>query len=215
MTNLTGSNSTNVAIKFFHSTMEGETQDVANEVGLVMTVVINSVTSPFTVLLNLSMIMAVKRRTSLQSNANILLACLAVTDALTGLIAQPSFFLWRTLLLLGSNHLTVNDFHDTSVRILCICSCLHLMLVVAERLVAIKFTFYYPHIVTKRNIKLAVILCWIYSISAQIGRDLVNLYIVRFLLGFPVLLSCIVFVSSSYVLLYDETLRHRKMIKNQ
>ena len=95
MANLTGSNSTNVAIQFFHSTMEGDTQDVANKVGLVMTIVINSVTSPFTVLLNLSVIMAVKRRASLQSNANILLACLAVTDALTGLIAQPSFVLWR------------------------------------------------------------------------------------------------------------------------
>ena len=70
------------------------------------------------------------------------------------------------------------------------------MLVVRERLVAIKFTFYYPYIVTKQNIKLAVILCWIYSISAQIGRDLVNLYIVRFLLVFscPALVYCFRFV---------------------
>ena len=121
MANLTGSNSTNVAFKFFHNTMEGETQDVANKVGLVMTIVINSVTSPFTVLLNLLVIMAVKRRASLQSNANFLLACLAVTDALTGLIAQPSFVLWRKFLLLGTTHLAVtykalNDLAPTYVR---------------------------------------------------------------------------------------------------
>ena len=39
---------------------------------------------PFTVLFNLLVIYAGKKRPSLQSNTNILLACLAVTDVLTG-----------------------------------------------------------------------------------------------------------------------------------
>ena len=43
------------------------------------------------VLFNVMVIMAVKRRQRLQTNSNILLACLAATDALTGLITQPAF----------------------------------------------------------------------------------------------------------------------------
>ena len=49
------------------------------------------------------------------------------------------------------------------------------MLVIGERLIAIKFTFYYHYIVTKRNIKLAVIVCWIYSISCGIGKEVTDL----------------------------------------
>ena len=44
------------------------------------------------VLFNVMVIMAVKRRRRLQTNTNILLACLAATDALTGLINAASVY---------------------------------------------------------------------------------------------------------------------------
>ena len=160
MANLSSSKSTNVNSKFLNSSFVEHPQHISSEVTVIITMIFNSLTCPFTVLLNVLVIMVVKKkRTSLQSNANILLARLAATDALTGLAAQPSFVLWRTFLLLGTDHLAVNDFHDTSIRILSVCSCLHLMVVVGERLVAIKYTFHYPYIFTKRNMKLAVSLC--------------------------------------------------------
>ena len=69
---------------------EGVTANVTLEVSYIITIIINSITCPFTVLLNvLVIIMAVKRRPRLQTNSNIFLACLAATDALTGLIVQP------------------------------------------------------------------------------------------------------------------------------
>ena len=215
MANLTVSNLTNITSNFSSSLEELEKQNVSNEVNfqLLIAIIFNCITCPFTVLLNALVIMAVKRRTSLQSNANILLACLAVTDALTGLISQPSFALWRTFLLLGIKDPTITDFHKACFLVLSICSCLHVMFVVGERLVAIKFTFYYPYIVTKRNIKLAVIVCWIYSISCGIAREVTDLG--NTLLVAPVFFFCVVFVSFSYLILYRETLRHQKMIKAQ
>ena len=42
--------------------------------------------------------------------------------------------------------------HVKAIGVLSVCSCLHLMLVTGERLVAIKFTMHYLHIVTTKNI---------------------------------------------------------------
>ena len=47
-----------------------------------ITIIINIVTCPFTVLLNVLMIIALKTRSSVRTNSNILLACLAVTVCL-------------------------------------------------------------------------------------------------------------------------------------
>jgi len=203
---------------------EGDAQNVPVLVSLISTVIINGISGPVTVLLNVLVIMAVKRRPRLQTNTNILLACLAATDAvLTGLLVQPSFILWKTLQLLGkTSQETANvlRFHNSSLRTAFMCSSLHLMLVTGERLIAIKFFTRYPYVVTKQNIKQAVIVFWILAITwgitdmlAQIYTDGILLYL-NFALA-TILISCVLFITCSYVILYRETLRQRKKIKTQ
>ena len=164
--------------------------------------------------------MAVKRRPRLQSNTNILLACLAATDVFTGLTAQPSFIMWKTFEILGistESETFLKLFHRCSIRAVTVCSALHLMLVTYERLIAIKFTMHYPYLVIKRNIKVAVTAVWIVSLffgaSWSLDRDVI-LTFSNFLSTF-IYLSCILFILCSYLILYRETLRHQKMIKNQ
>ena len=203
---------------------EGDTQNVPVLVSLVSTVIINGISCPLTVLLNVLVIMAVKRRPRLQTNTNILLACLAATDAvLTGLLVQPSFILRKTLQLLGNTSqetIVLNRFQNSSLRTAFMCSSLHLMLVTGERVMAIKFTMRYPYVVTKRNIKHAVIAFWILAITwgiidilAQIYKNGLLLYLNIALV--IVLISCVLFITCSYVILYRETLRQRKKIKTQ
>ena len=203
---------------------EGDTQNVPVLVSLITTVIINGISCPLTVLLNVLVIMAVKRRPRLQTNTNILLACLAATDAvLTGLLVQPSFILWATLKLLGKTTQEITEvahFHSLSLRTAVVCSSLHLMLVTGERLIAIKFTARYPYVVTKQNIKRAVIVFWILAIAwgmtdmlAQISANSL-----LFFLNFApaiILTSCVLFIICSYVILYRETLRQHKKIKTQ
>ena len=140
---------------------ENDTQYVPVLVSLISTVIINVISCPLIVLLNVLVIMAVKRRPRLQTNTNILLACLAATDAvLTGLLVQPSFILWATLQLIEKTTqetMGAAHFHSSSLRTAFMCSSLHLMLVTGERLIAIKFFTRYPSVVTKQNIKHAVI----------------------------------------------------------
>ena len=203
---------------------EGDTQNVPVLVSLISTVIINGISCPFTVLLNVLVIMAVKRRPRLQTNTNILLACLAATDAvLTGLLVQPSFILRKTLQLLETTSLetiVINRFQNSSLRTAFMCSSLHLMLVTGERLIAIKFTTRYPYVVTNRNIKRTVIFFWILAITWVMTDMLAQIYNngLLFYLNialFIILISCVLFITCSYVILYRETLRQRKKIKTQ
>ena len=210
MANPSGSNFTN----FTKMTTEGD----SFQVGYFIAIIINSISCPCTVFLNVLVIMAVKRRPSLQSNTNTLLACLAVTDALTGLTVQPSFIAWKSFLLQNSIHTTeAKDFHNFLIRALSVCSALHLALVTCERLIAIKFTMFYHDIVTKHNIKMAVMAIWAYTLTSEVMR--VVLAHVRknmqSLLVFVTWIVCVVFITSAYAILYRETRRHEKKIKNQ
>ena len=213
MTNISGTNFTSHLKD--SSTEDEEWRTAITNAMIAM--IINSITCPFTVLLNLSVIMAVQRRPRLQSKTNILLAYLAATDVLTGLVVQPSFILFKTLEILGVPFYDlVRHFHNSCLRAMSICSSLHLMLVTFERLIAIKFTMQYPYIVTRQNIKAAVISFWIFVMFYESARLILNTvkFYFNLLVAF-VLLSCILFVLFSYVNLYRETLRHRKRMKTQ
>ena len=210
-------NTTNTILNV--ASMENETQSV--QVNYILTVghiIINRIACPFTVLLNVLVILVVKRRPSLQSNTNILLSCLAVTDLLTGLIAQPSFVVWKTLNVLKNiNFTAVKEVHKYFFRAFIISSSLHLMLVNCERLLAIKYTNHYLYIATRRNIKVSVVLSWFFSFIIS-GLRYIKYDISRYVmktLHFLAISFSVVFIVVAYIILYLETLRHRKKIRTQ
>ena len=82
--------SSNLTSKFSNTIVDQELSSLA-KASYIISIIFNSITCPFTVLLNVLVILAVKSRPRLQSKPNILLACLAVTDAMNGLSAQPAF----------------------------------------------------------------------------------------------------------------------------
>ena len=190
---------------------------IPKEASYVATIIINSIACPFTVFLNVLVIKAVKARRRLQTKTKILLACLAAVDTLTGLTVQPSFILWKTIQLLDAAAYpdAVRVFHNSLIRGVSLCSCLHLMLVTCERLIAIKFTMHYPYIVISRNIKVAVASFWICSFSCEIFRRNPDAEIFLNILLVFVLTLCVLFLLFAYVILYRETLRHQKKIKTQ
>ena len=178
-------------------------------------IIINTITCPFTFLLNVLVIKAVKSTPPLRTNSNILLACLAVTDALTGLLGQPLFVLWKIFLLFGlSDSGTVENCFATTVVVILTASYFHLMLVTLERLIAIKFTMQYPNFITDEKMKRAVLAVWILAFIIGVFRVLNMSLFVRF---FSVLLtlSCILFLAFAYFIMYRETCLQREKIKTQ
>ena len=113
---------------------EGD-REVPSLAGSIIIIIINTTSFPCTVILNVLVIKAVKTTPRLRTNSNILLACLAVTDALTGLLCQPLFILWRIFLVFGlSNSETAKISFISSLLVTLVSSYLHLMLVTFERL---------------------------------------------------------------------------------
>ena len=79
----------------FHDGVKNGELTTVTEASFVLAIIVNSIACLGTVILNALVILAVKRRPRLQSNTNILLACLAGTDLLCGLAVQPSFVTWK------------------------------------------------------------------------------------------------------------------------
>ena len=104
---------------------------------------------------------------------------------------------------------------EVSLRILSLCSLLHLMLITCDRLIAIKFTLRYPRLVTTRSIKVAVITVWIVSFISGVSRTINNelITVISDLSVAFICISCILFIVCSYLILYREILRHHKKIK--
>ena len=212
MANFSSANSTNATNTI---SREGDKADVPSVAGAIIVIIINTITCPFTVILNLLVIKAVKSTPRLRTNSNILLACLAVTDALTGLLGQPLFVLWKIFLLFGLNdRRTVENCFVTTVVVILTASYFHLMLVTLERLLAIKFTMQYPNFITDEKMKRAVLAVWIFAFIIGVFRALNVSLVVRF---FSVLLtlSCILFLAFAYFIIYRETRLQQEKIKTQ
>ena len=193
---------------------EGD-RDVPSMADSIIIIIINTITFPFTVILNLLVIKAVKTTPRLRTNNNILLACLAVTDTLTGLLGQPLFILWRIFLIFNlSSSKTVGTSFVSFLLVILVSSYFHLMLVTFERLIAIKVTMLYSNIITEKNMKIAVIIVWITAsiYGVLIGTEKVNT--ARYLTG-PLAISCILFLTFAYLIMYRETARHKEKIKTQ
>ena len=126
-------NTTNITRK------EGD-RDVSSMADSIIIIIIHTITFPCTVLLSLRVIKAVKTTPRLRTNRNFLLACLAVIDALTGLLGQPLFFPVEDFRIIRfSESGTVGTSFISSLLVTLVSSYSHLMLVTFERLRAITF----------------------------------------------------------------------------
>ena len=195
---------------------EGLQLQLPEQVVLIIQIIITTATCPLTILLNILVILAVKKTRRLQSKPNILLACLAATDAFIGLTAQPSSILVEVFRLIDMTSLAQKirlNFHNRVLLAGITNSLIHLMLVTFERLVAIKFTIHHPFLITDKYIMVSVASFWIIVLCTLALRYIIP-NVVLFTVGSLVVI-CIIFIAISYVILYRETLRHKKRIKTE
>ena len=111
---------------------------------LITAAVFNLATCPFTVLLNALIMVAVKTKRRLQTHPNILLACLALTDLMVGLVVPPLHTAITIFLLQGKDANEFCDIHfafSISFAIFIFLTASHLILLSGERYLAIKHTF--------------------------------------------------------------------------
>ena len=138
-----------------------------NYVFTLAAVILNVVTCPMTVCVNLLVIVAVKTKPRLQTMYNLLLCALAATDMVVGAVIQPIYVVGEMSLLTGSS-LTEYCTQYTRVALLflspCIASLLLLALLSIERYLAMKYSLRYTDIITKGRVATAVITCWVIAV---------------------------------------------------
>ena len=123
-------------------------------------IIMNILSCPVTIVMNVLVIVAVKTRPTLQSKYNILLACLAGTDLLVGAASQPSFILGQIYVIQGLPLPEYCQYHKLThlmFMIPILASLFHLTLISIERFLAIKYTFRYMTIVTGFRLKRGVV----------------------------------------------------------
>ncbi len=179
---------------------------------LVAAAVLSLATCPFTILLNALVMVAVKTKRRLQTHPNILLACLALTDLMIGLVVQP-LHIAKTILLLQGNNFYI--FCDTDLAftisfvISCCASLFHLVLISGERFLAIKHTFTHADVVTKARLMVSSAVAWIAAAFFLLIAS--YLRVVTFVL-IAATFSSIVLLQ---ILVYMEAHRHEKQILSQ
>ena len=117
------------------------------------------------VIVNSLVIVLVSRNKQLQTVTNLCLACLALSDLLSGLVAIPLIF---------ACNLTVSDglrfciAMDLASRFIAISTILHLLVVTFERYVMIIYPMRYYRIVSKQRIGALMMFVWTFSLAVSL-----------------------------------------------
>ena len=128
-------------------------------------IAMNTLTCPLIILLNILVMVAVRTKQQLRTKSNIALACLATTDLVVGLVLQPLQIASDVSLLRGDIMFCTITFLSKTVTLSCVLASFHhLVLMSAERYVAIKHPFRHETQITEVRIIMASALAWVAAI---------------------------------------------------
>lgn len=181
-------------------------------------IIFNSLICPVIILINALVIVAVKTRPGIQTKCNLLLASLAATDLFVGIATLPGVIATEIYALAGGSVATYCNAQNVVISLFMfpsiLASLFHLVLISAERYIAMKHALRYEHYVTTFRLLLAVAFCWLLSVIYIIFRNLVASWLFSsvLLLLFTLSLSIIAF---SHATVYLIVRRHRKRIKTE
>ena len=183
----------------------------------IVNITVNALTCPLIILLNILVMVAVKTKPQLRAKSNIALACLATSDLLVGVLVQPLHIIKLSFLLNGQMNIfckleKVSKFLTSNCLM---ASSTHLILISAERYVAVTHPFAYEDKVTKVRIIIASGLAWLIALllstkdvfktrTDSVGNSVVFI-VVPILLYLPAMIyfNCVV---------YKEVRRNEKQI---
>ena len=183
---------------------------------LVALIVIHATTCPFTVVLNLLVMIAVKTKARMQSMSNMALACLALTDVMVGLVVQPLFIAQIWNIIQGettASACSIQIASKLSSFLFCLSSIVHLSLISVDRYIAIMRPYIYLQTITKPRVLIATALAWTLTLIIN-TLLLIDVEMIRAIFTAVVfsLISVVVFCN---MIVYREAHRQEKQIAAQ
>ncbi|CAH3110114.1 unnamed protein product, partial [Porites lobata] len=190
-----------------------------NTVISLFSIALNLGSCPVIIMMNVLVIVAIKTRRRLQSEYNILLACLAGTDLAVGLVSQPLFIAQEILFLSGASLVDYCDFFRKTVFVFlvpCIESLLILAILSTERYIAMKYSLRYASIVTTPRLIGAVVCSWLVSTSSLIFWLIpATRSVLSGLLVYATIFPATLIIVSCHTKVYFVSRRHMNQIKTQ
>ena len=195
---------------------------------LVASISVNSVAIIPTILLNALAVFTVTTKRTLQSNSNILLACLAGSDLFAGMVG-----LTITVAVNVKRAFSIEPFcaleavHFITLYGPTYVSLGHLVLISVDRYIAIKDALRYRVIVTKQRIKKGVLAAWAIGVYLTIQetvlavtvKNAVKMYSVYWTVGSVsssfIGLVCISGICYCYVYIFSEIRRQKKRLQTE
>ena len=202
----------------FCNRLENENFLTANYVSTVISLILNALSSPVIITMNLLVIVVVKTTQRLQNTYNILLACLASTDLLVGAVTLPGLIAGEIYAITGGSvdtycKLIVAKIYPVVLRPI-VLSLIHLVLISFERFIALKYPFRYHEIVTKPRLTIAVVFSWVLVVLDLPNRLLSHSLFPPAVTTTLALLGTLVIVYCHFAV-YLVTRRHEKQIATE
>ena len=195
--------------------------DESYKVNLLFTwtsVMLYALCCPLVIIANVLVIAAVKTRCRLQSNSNILLACLAGTDLLVGAATLPSSIAAETFAIADGSVTTYCNIMNKMVSPLrflsVLASLLHLPVISVDRYIALKYSLRYEEIVTKFRISIAVGISWFIAAMYTMFTVIFVSPILSSVLQYMMILNLLIIVYC-HVSVYFVSRRHEKQIRTE
>ena len=194
---------------------------------LVALICVNSLAIIPTILLNALVIFVVATRRRLQSNSNILLACLAGTDLLTGLVVEPINIAVEVKRAFGIEPFcTLETVCAIALCAPCYASYSHLLLISIDRYIATKDALRYREIVTKQRIKNGVLAAWAITVAltiqeialAVIDSETKNYSVFWTLTVVITSIICLTYIAGicyCYAYIFSESRRQKKRLQTE
>ena len=179
-------------------------------------IVIHTTTYPFTIVLNLLMMIAVKTKARMQSMSNMALACLALTDVMVGLVVQPLFIAQIWNIIQGETTASACSIQIALrffLYFFCFSSIVHLFLITVDRYIAIMRPYTYIQTITKARVLVATALSLALTIIVHMAL-LIDEEVGRYI-KHAVIVSLITIIVICNVIVYREVHRHEKEITVQ
>ena len=188
---------------------------ISHDVRFVFTVriTVNALTCPLITVLNILVMVSVKTKRQLRTKSNIALACLATTDLVVGLVLQPLNIAMESFLFKGEHKMfcTITDVLNIVTLKCFLASFHHLVLMSAERYVAIKHPFAYDTKVTEVRIIMVSALAWATAIIIPGENRFITAKLSKTILAISEMLLIILLIYFN-ISVYKEVRRNEKQI---
>ena len=193
---------------------------VQNIIFSLLSITLNVATLPFVVVMNALIIIVIKTRRRLQTMYNIMLASLAGTDLVVGIMSQPIFVAEEIFLLTGALLTEYCSIYRMTVWVYlspASTSLIQLAILSVERYIAMKYSLKYDSIVTSTRLTVAIVFSWLIPTAQIIARfaNSLLLRVIMFYFSLSVSLLSILVIMYCHIVVYFVSRRHMKQIKSE